>query len=176
MFLFLAAALIVVDQLTKYWASQSFSAGGSLPLGLGFSFTYIQNTGAAFGAFRGLSVQLGSLSIDGTLLLGILSALVTAGLLVYLVRGGRKMPGLLRLALSLVLAGAAGNMIDRLLHGFVIDFIHFRQGSFDFPVFNVADACVVIGAGLLLIQGFMGEDAGKPLATEVSRVNTDEAP
>jgi signal peptidase II len=175
MFLFLAAALIAVDQFTKYWAAQSFSAGGSLPLGLGFSFTYVQNTGAAFGIFRGLSIDLGPVTLDGTLLLGVLSAVVAAGLLLYLLRSGRQLSGLLRVALVLVLSGAVGNMIDRLLHRYVIDFIHFQQGSFDFPVFNVADACVVIGAGLLLIQGFLGEQAGKRMPAELNELNADDA-
>ena len=60
-------------------------------------------------------------------------------------------------ALGLVLAGAAGNMIDRLRLGYVVDFIHFRVGWFDFPVFNVADSCVVIGAALLVLASFLGE-------------------
>lgn len=168
MFMLLAAALIALDQFTKYWAAQSFAAGQSLTLGLGFSFTYVQNTGAAFGIFRGLSFQIGSFTVDGTLLLGVLSAAVTLGLAIYLLRSGRQQGLLLRLALTLVLAGAAGNMIDRFLHRYVIDFIHFRQGSFDFPVFNVADACVVIGAGLLLIQGFLHDDTDKLLSAQRS--------
>lgn len=168
MLMILAAALIALDQFTKYWAAQSFAAGESLALGLGFSFTYVQNTGAAFGIFRGISFQLGRFVLDGTVLLGVLSAAVTLGLAVYLLRSGRQHGLLMRLALTLILAGAAGNMIDRFLHRYVIDFIHFRQGSFDFPVFNVADACVVIGAGLLLIQGFLSDDAEKALQAQRS--------
>lgn len=164
----LAASLVAVDQFTKYWAAQSFSAGGSQTVGLGFSFTYVQNTGAAFGIFRGLNVQVGTFMIDGTVLLGVLSAVVTLGLAIYLLRKGRHQGLLLRVALTLILAGAAGNMIDRFLHRYVIDFIHFQQGNFNFPVFNVADACVVIGAGLLLIQGFLHEDTDKVPAVQRS--------
>ena len=66
----------------------------------------------------------------------------------------------------LVLAGAAGNMIDRLALGYVIDFIHFRWGSFDFPVFNLADSFVVIGGALLFLSGiFEREPAERTQAT-----------
>jgi signal peptidase II len=106
---------------------------------LGFYFTYVQNTGAAFGIFQ-----------DGTLPLGILSAVVSAAIIVYLVTRGRTMPLVQRYALSSILAGAIGNMIDRFRLGYVIDFIHFNIPGFSFPVFNVADSCVVIGAILLI--------------------------
>lgn len=158
MHLLLAALLIAADQATKLWAKTTFEPGGSeLELGLGFALTYTRNSGAAFGIFRDLSVPLGPLVIDGTVLLGLLSAIVGAGLLVYLLRNARRLDGLQLTALTLIFAGAIGNMIDRLALGYVVDWVHFEVGWFDFPVFNLADSCVVVGAALLLIAGLLPE-------------------
>ncbi len=154
MLLLLAALLVAVDQWTKAWAASAFRAGGSMPVGLGFNFTYVENTGAAFGILRNVSFNVFGLNIDGVVLLGILSLVVSILLAWFIIRHSGTVSRLTRIALALLLAGAAGNMIDRLLHRYVIDFIHFQWGNFNFPVFNVADICVVIGASLLLLSGF----------------------
>lgn len=161
---FLAAALLVaLDQATKIWAAAAFAGGGALPLGLGFSLTYVRNTGAAFGMLRGLSLPLGPLTIDGTFLLGLLSLAVSVWLARHLARHGRDHPPLVRVGLVCVLAGAVGNMIDRFRLGYVIDFVHFRVGWFDFPVFNLADVLVVGGAGLLVLASLLQrEEAPAP--------------
>ncbi|HEX7003980.1 MAG TPA: signal peptidase II [Trueperaceae bacterium] len=156
MYLLLAALLIAADQLSKWWATSSFAGGGALELGWGFRLTYIRNTGAAFGLLRDINLQVAGVNVDGTLLLGLLSAAVSLVIVWYLVRRGATLSPLPHVALALILAGALGNMIDRLLLGFVIDFIHFRSGSFDFPVFNLADSFVVIG-GILLFLGSLLE-------------------
>jgi signal peptidase II len=156
MYLLLAALLVAADQATKRWARNSFSDGGALDIGLGFSFTFVRNTGAAFGLLRDLDLSLGSVAVDGTLLLGLLSAAVALLLVWYLLRRGAAIHPLPRIALALVLAGAVGNMIDRLLLGYVVDFIHFRRGNFDFPVFNLADTMVVLGGALLFLGGLQG--------------------
>ena len=148
MFIFVAAALIAVDQLSKWWAATTFPLNGQGDyIGLGFYLTYVKNTGAAFGIFQ-----------DGTLVLGILSSIVSLLLFIYLLRRRHSMPALQHAALTLILAGALGNMIDRLRLGYVIDFIHFNIPSFSFPVFNIADSCVVVGAGLLLIASFLPDE------------------
>jgi len=151
----LAALLVGLDQLSKYLVVTNIVLGASTPLGLGFAITHSRNTGAAFGLLRDLHVPLGPLTIDVTFLLGLLSAAVSLGLLLFLIRRGRRLAALPATALGLVLAGAAGNMIDRFRLGYVIDFIHFRVGWFDFPVFNVADSCVVIGAALLVLASLL---------------------
>lgn len=160
MLFLLAAVLVAVDQLTKAWSKQTFAPGESMPLALGFNFTYVENTGAAFGLFRGVSFELFGYQVDGVVLLGLLSALVSLALVIYMLGRGRQLPLLGRLALAFILAGAVGNLIDRFAHRYVIDFIHFQVGWFDFPVFNVADICVVVGAIMLFIWGFLPE--GKP--------------
>lgn len=146
-YLIFAAVLVALDQLSKVWAVSTFPLGGpSVPLGLGFHFTYTRNIGAAFGILRHGPTT--------TLLLGVLSAVVALGILVYLIRNSRTLPRVQAWAFTLILAGAVGNMIDRFALGYVRDFIYFYLPNFNFPVFNVADSCVVIGAGLLIISSF----------------------
>ncbi len=155
MFLFVAAALVALDQLTKIWAVNTYPLNGpSDPIGLGFHFTYIQNTGAAFGILKR--------GPTATLLLGTLSAVVALGIVIFLLRRGRTLPRVQLVAFTLILAGAVGNMIDRFLFGYVRDFIHFYLTNFNFPVFNVADSCVVIGAALLILASFFERPKREP--------------
>jgi signal peptidase II len=138
---FVTAALIAADQLTKVWAASSLPLGRpGLTLGWGFHLTYVQNSGAAFGILQ-----------DATLALAVLSGVVALVIAVYLRRHASSLPALQLWALALILSGAIGNLIDRIRLGYVIDFIHFSVPGFDFPVFNIADACVVVGAGLLIL-------------------------
>lgn len=155
MHLFVTFLLVVVDQVSKIWVARTLPLGGpDLPVGLGFHLTYVRNTGAAFGIFQ-----------EGTLILGILSALVSLMILFHLLRQGAAMPALQRWAFALILAGAIGNMIDRFRLGYVIDFIHFYiPGVFSYPVFNVADICVVVGAGLLIITSFRAPESSPELS------------
>ncbi|MEM6430695.1 MAG: signal peptidase II [Deinococcota bacterium] len=156
MFLIVAGLLIAADQITKIWAVNTFALNGpGYPLGLGFHFTYIQNTGAAFGILQGR-----------TLGLGILSAIVSVFLVVYLFRNGKSLSRLHYAALTLILGGAVGNMIDRFRLSYVIDFIHFYLPNFDFPVFNLADSFVVIGAGLLMLSSFVDPKPASELSDQ----------
>jgi signal peptidase II len=162
MYLLLAPLLITADQMTKVWIKQRFTLGGEgLELGLGFSLTYVRNNGAAFGVLRDFSLPFGSGVLDGTQLLGFLSGLIATALLVYLVVRAPTLRPLQSVALTLIFSGAVGNMIDRLRLGYVVDFVHFQIGRFDFPVFNLADSCVVVGAVLLLLYELI-PDQKKP--------------
>ena len=152
-----AAGLVALDQLSKAWVVATVPLGvREHTLGLGFHITHTRNTGAAFGLLRDLQWVVGPVLIDATVLLGLLNLLVSVGLVVYLLLRGPRLDWLTRSASVLVLAGAAGNMLDRLRLGYVVDFIDFQVGSFDFAVFNVADACIVLGAGALLLSGALG--------------------
>jgi signal peptidase II len=136
----LAITLIILDQLVKVWVVATYPLrGAGQPIGLGFRFTYEQNTGAAFSLFRGNPYALGTLS-----------AVVSLAILVYLIVRRQTLATLQRYALASILAGAVGNMIDRFRLGYVVDFIHFKVPGFNFAVFNIADSCVVIGAVLLI--------------------------
>jgi signal peptidase II len=136
----MAVALIIVDQIVKQWVVATYPLGGAGQyLGLGFRFTYEQNTGAAFSLFQGNPYALGTLS-----------AVVSVAILTYLIVQRKTLGTLQRYALASILAGAVGNMIDRFRLGYVVDFIHFRVPNFNFAVFNIADCCVVIGATVLI--------------------------
>jgi signal peptidase II len=148
-----AAVLVALDQASKVWAVAAFPLGGpGRPLIPGaVDLTYVQNTGAAFGMLRGVDLRLGPLHVDGTFLLGLLSLAVSVWLVQHLARHGRDHGRWMRAALTMILAGAVGNMIDRFRLGYVIDMIHVNIGWFDFPVFNLADALISVGAVLLLV-------------------------
>lgn len=129
----LTVLLVALDQAVKYLVRTHIPLGGSVPfLPHVMDFTYVQNTGAAFSIFA-----------QHTWLLTLLSLAVSVLLILALVRGWvtRTRPG--RLCLTLVLAGAVGNLIDRALFGFVTDM--FETLFIRFAVFNVADICVVVG-------------------------------
>lgn len=142
----LAAGLIALDQWVKWYVTVRIGAGGTpLPLiphvvGL----TYAQNTGGAWSLLR-----------QHTWLLAVVSAAVIAAILVVLaLRKIRRPFGVLTLAV--VLAGAAGNLIDRIRLGYVVDM--FQTLFMDFPIFNVADICIVCGGiAFCLYVGFFYE-------------------
>jgi signal peptidase II len=180
----IALAVVVADQCVKYWMVDELTTrfdglptlgarleamyGTAAPQGfdgLHFrpkrSFTispsylrirYAENTGAAFGLFRGLPESARGLLFHVVSLGAVL--LITA----YYLRlsGSSKQERFVRLGLALVLGGAIGNYVDRLARGFVIDFIeaHWHDRA-TWPSFNVADSCIVIGVGLLLLDGLV---------------------
>jgi signal peptidase II len=132
-----AAAVVLLDQASKQLVRTSMAPPGtSIPLlGHWLRLTYVRNAGAAFGMLPG----------HGIIFMGV-SMLVLAGVGIYLARVRPTHPVLV-IALGLVTAGAAGNLIDRATSGLVTDFI---QIPFDFPVFNVADSSIFVGVGLLV--------------------------
>ena len=144
----LAAALVVVDQLVKWWVRGNIPLGGSIPfLPYVMDLAYVQNTGAAFSSFSNL-----------TWLLALVSLVVAFVVAVLLWRD--YLPGFWgRLCLTLLLAGAVGNLIDRALLGFVTDM--FMTIFMDFAVFNVADICVVLGGFLLAVYAIFLWDKEK---------------
>ena len=167
MFAIYAFLLIALDQASKLWAASTFPLDGpGRPLALGFNFTYVQNTGAAFGIFQGVEIPLGFVTLNGTHLLGLLSATVSIFIFFYLWRNSKTLSRLQHIALTLILAGAVGNMIDRFRLSYVIDFIHFKLPNFNFPVFNVADSCVVIGASLLILSSLFTPRKPKTVVAE----------
>ncbi len=182
MFIIFTIILIVIDQVTKIWTVNTFPLGGTGQyVGLGFYFTYVQNTGAAFGILQGISIPIGPMVINGTRLLGLLSLVVSIFIFAYIMRNRKDISLLQQSALTLILAGALGNMIDRFRLSYVIDFIHFNTSWLNFPVFNIADSCVVIGAGLLILSSlFTPEPKAKEKITdpyfESDYVNEEAAP
>ena len=134
------ALLILVDQLTKYYISANFLLGESREFINGFiNLTYIHNRGGAWGLLYG-----------HTLILVPITVVIMVLCIFLYVKYGKK-NRLLLWAISLVLSGGIRNMIDRIFRGGnVVDFLHFEFFP-SFPVFNVADCAVVVGAGLLIL-------------------------
>ena len=130
---------ILLDQLTKLWASRVLSGMTTysiIPNVL--HFTYVENTGAAFNIFSDMQMFLIIVTLVFIVLLGYLFYLLPK----------TKAYNLANLALALMLSGAIGNLIDRIVSSYVIDFIDLR--FLNFAVFNIADSMVVVGAFLLL--------------------------
>ena len=137
----MAAAVVALDQLTKAWVVARLAPGESTPLWSPWLYvTHVENTGAAFGLLRSHSA----------LLIVVAVAVLAAACI-----GRRRLaalPPLTRTAVAFGLGGTAGNLIDRLARGAVVDFIDVRV----WPVFNVADTAIVAAAGLLIIATVRG--------------------
>ena len=133
-------ALLGIDQLTKYLISSDFQMYETHEFIKGFiELTYIHNRGGAWGMLYGRTYILVPLTVAVMLVCT-----------VFFVKYGKK-SRLLLWALSLVMSGGLGNMIDRVLRdGNVVDFLHFEFFP-SFPVFNIADCAIVVGAGLLIL-------------------------
>lgn len=141
----LSVALIVADQWTKGLVEARFVLGESLPVWFWFDLTRLHNAGAAFSFLAGQDGwQIGFLSV--------LAVVVSVALVIWLRSLDARRDVLLCAALSSVLAGAIGNVIDRIEHGYVVDFIHVHWQSAYFPAFNVADSAITVGAVLLLLD------------------------
>jgi signal peptidase II len=139
----LAAAIVALDQSTKTVIERLFDYGDVHPVTGFFNLVLTYNRGAAFSFLAGASGwQKQFLTVVG---------IVASLFIVYLLaRHGTQR--LFSLALSLILGGAVGNVIDRLAHGHVIDFLDFHYAGWHWPAFNVADAAIVCGAALLIVD------------------------
>lgn len=136
---FVALAVVVLDQLTKYLVVKNMELGQSIPLiPAVFQLTSHRNMGAAFGILQ-----------NQRLLFIVITVGVIIGIIFSLIRTGKRQPRI-SWALALVLGGAVGNFIDRVSTGKVVDFLDFTL--IHFPIFNVADAAITIGVGLLILD------------------------
>ncbi len=149
--LWLTLIWLVIDQGTKYWVANSMALHQSFDILPFFSITYAQNPGAAFSF---LADQPGWQRWFFTLIAVVASAVF----LVWLKRTPKTQP-LLAVALACMLSGALGNLIDRVLFGYVIDFLDFYIGSYHWPTFNIADSVIFIGAVLMVIDSFKQNNA-----------------
>ena len=138
-FLLLVIIVITIDQISKYILSINLDFFLNKTLFI-FSFNYLQNYGAAFNIFEGNRIFLSSISIFSSLAL------------IYFIFFKERLIPLDRYGLSLILAGSLGNGIDRIIKGYVIDFISLKL--FDFPVFNIADIAINIGCIILIFNYF----------------------
>lgn len=157
-FWWIALLVLVADQLSKIWVLQNFELGESIQLLPVFNFTYARNYGAAFSF-------LGDAGGWQRWLFTAIAIVVTCVLSVWLSRLKRSQLKL-SLALVLIIAGAIGNLIDRSLYGYVVDFLHVYYQQWHYPVFNIADCAITIGAGLLIWDSFSSED--EPVQTRTN--------
>jgi signal peptidase II len=142
------AVVVVLDQLSKAWIVRHYSSGESLALLPVLNVTLRFNTGAAFSLLADAS------GWQRWLFTG-LAVLVGAAIVVWLAQlEGRQR--LLAFSLALILAGALGNLIDRLRIGHVVDFVDVHWKDVHFPAFNVADSAITIGAILMLLDAWFG--------------------
>jgi len=133
-------AVIALDQITKYLIVSSLSPYATIEIFPFLNIVNIRNTGAAFGMFRGLG--------SGFFIL--ISAAAIIFVTILLMKNAYNLFGL-----SLVLGGAVGNLIDRLVYGKVVDFIDVFVGNFHWPAFNVADSSLTVGIGIILLTSLI---------------------
>ncbi len=137
-YVILIIAIVAGDQIAKYFTATGLAVGQSVTFIPGFmDFTYLQNTGAAFSMFS-----------NATWVLALVSGVMAAVVIFLLCKYGKKLNSrLFNLSMSFIAAGAIGNLIDRIAHGYVIDMMQFT--FVNFAVFNVADCFVTFGAIML---------------------------
>jgi signal peptidase II len=143
--LFLALLVVGADQLTKYLITQWLSYGQSWSVTHYFDLVLVYNPGAAFSFLADHSGWQRWFFI-------VLTSAVSVWLIVLMQRHVHQI--VLPLGLALILGGAIGNLIDRVMLGAVVDFLYFHLGSHGFPAFNVADSAITSGVVLMLVDQF----------------------
>lgn len=145
LYLLLFFAMLAIDIVTKLMVTKYFSVGISVSIIEGvLDFTYVRNPGAAFGIFS-----------NNTIVLAVSSVVILIGIVVATVKFKPKNE-LVKIAICMICSGAVGNLIDRIRLGYVVDFID--VDFFNFPVFNVADCFVCIGAFMLAMYILIAKD------------------
>lgn len=146
MLLIVCFFILLADQWTKSFIEQRLSLHQNVEVIQGFfRLTHVRNTGGAFGIFGGEKEGIGSFLFIGVSLTAIV-------IIVFLFIKMKEDERPLYLPFSLILAGAIGNLIDRLRYGEVIDFLDFNIFSFHWPAFNIADSAICVGIGLMALE------------------------
>jgi len=139
----LAVVVVLLDQLSKTLILGTFQLNDSRTLTSWFNLVRVHNTGVAFSFLAGASgLQRWFFVVLGT---------VASAFIVWMLK---KHPGqmLFCFAVTMIMGGAIGNVIDRLLHGYVVDFIQVHYGGWYFPAFNLADSAITLGAACLILD------------------------
>lgn len=145
--IFLISLLFLcLDQISKYLVVENMEVAETIQVVRNFfRFSYVQNTGAAWSMFTGSGMFL------------ILTSILILGFFLYFIFKKEKLPKSEIFIYASLIGGILGNLIDRIRCGYVIDFLDFNLGGFDFPVFNLADTFIVI-AGFILIYKILKEE------------------
>lgn len=145
--LWLSFFVVIFDQVTKALVVSAIKGKETVALLPILDIVYLENRGAAFSMLHDAGGWQRWFFIA-------LALVVSVVLMIWMRRIRTPEQTILAVGLSLVLGGALGNVIDRVWHGFVVDFIYFHWGTWAFPAFNIADTAISIGAGCLLIDAF----------------------
>ena len=148
--LWLAGPVIVLDQITKWMIISQFELYERIQWLPILDITRLHNTGAAFSFLSTASGWQRWFFVT-------LAMAVSIAIMVWIRRLPAKGESLLAAGLSLILGGALGNVIDRVSHGFVVDFISVHYNDWHFPAFNIADSAITVGAALLIIDAFFSK-------------------
>lgn len=143
-YLWIAAAVLVADQATKFMAVKQLSPHVELPIAPFLNLTLVHNPGAAFGFLSQASGWQNAFFI--------VVALVACGVILYMLRRLAAADRLIAAGLMLILGGAVGNLLDRLFYGYVIDFVDVYYGTWHWPAFNAADSAITLGAMILIVD------------------------
>ena len=144
--LWLSLIIIILDQLTKFWASSALDYATPVAIMPMFNLTLLHNTGAAFSFLS----EAGGWQ---RWFFALIAIVISIALLIWL-KMLKPNQTLLAVGLALLLGGALGNLWDRLLFGYVVDFIDIYYGNAHWPAFNIADSAISIGAALLIFDSF----------------------
>jgi len=147
--LFVAFAVLLVDQATKALVEASMRPHQSIDVFPFFALSYVRNTGAAFGVLAAAPPSV-------RLPLFIVVTIVAVGALVSFLRRTPPDQSWLVAALGGILGGAIGNLVCRVRYGEVIDFLDVHWGDLHWPAFNVADSAITVGVAIVLLQGLRG--------------------
>ncbi len=153
MLLLISVLVFVIDQLTKYLVAKvsglvlgAYPPFGGVEVIPGFfNIVYSVNSGAAWGMFEGHSVLLALLAI------------IVIGMIVLLRRHLELDKPFMQVSFGLMLGGIVGNLVDRAVFGYVIDFLDFDLGFYRWPTFNIADCGIVVGVGLYIVRSFFAD-------------------
>jgi len=148
----LAAAIVVADRASKWVVLDAFQLGERVEITGFFNLVLVFNRGAAFSFLADASgwqtVFFATIAIVAALIVSVL-----------ILRSPERR--LLCTGLALILGGALGNLLDRLLYGHVVDFVDLHAFGWHWPAFNVADSGITLGAGLVILEGFLHRDDGR---------------
>ncbi len=148
--LWVSVIVVALDQASKWWIMQNFELYQRLEILPVFGLTRLHNSGAAFSFLAGASGWQRWFFV-------VIASLVAVLIIFWLARMRPFGHRILAAGLALVLGGAIGNVIDRVWHGWVVDFLSVHWGDAYFPAFNVADSAITVGAALLILDGLRGE-------------------
>jgi len=147
--------VLFLDQWTKLIIQRSLSLYQRIEVIHGFfNLVHVRNTGGAFGIFGGEGGGIGSLFF-------VVVSVVAIGSILILLTRLKEDEVIISLSLSFILSGAVGNLIDRLWHGEVVDFLDFYVSSYHWPAFNIADSAICVGIGLMILVLFVKDHKKK---------------